>query len=152
MSEWDLPDPFILRIAAKASDEDEFGHVNNAAYLKWADDAAWAHWRANGNPHEVCAEHDRGIAIIRSEADYLGHVKAGDELDAAVWITMSDQRLRAERRYQFRRVPDGKTVFRAVTKLVCFALSTGRPARMTPLFQEHYRVLPSVAAALESLE
>ena len=147
---WDLPDAYIHRITVSERDIDSFGHANNARYLEWADEAAWTHWFSEGEDYsmEACAAEDRGIAIIRTEADYLGHVRAGDEIDCAVWITRSDQRLRAERRYQFRRVSDGVTVFRALTKVVCFQLSTGRPARMTPIFSNHYSVLPSVAAAL----
>jgi acyl-CoA thioester hydrolase len=146
---WDLPDPYIHRITASKDDMDAFGHVNNARYLEWADDAAWTHWWSRGISRDACIEADRGIAIIRTEADYLGHVAAGDQLDCAVWITQSDQRLRAERRYQFIRASDGKTVFRALTKVVCFQLSTGRPARMTDIFKSHYFVLPSVARALQ---
>ena len=145
---WDLPDPYIHPITATKDDQDDFGHVNNARYLVWADDAAWTHWWSKGFTREACQEADRGIAIIRTEADYLGQVKAGDELQCAVWITQSDQRLRAERQYQFKRVSDGATVFRAITKVVCFQLSTGRPARMTDIFKQHYSVLPSVAQAL----
>ena len=117
---WDLPDPYIHPITATPDDQDDFGHVNNARYLVWADDAAWTHWWSKGFTREACQQADRGIAIIRTEADYLGQVKAGDELQCAVWITQSDQRLRAERRYQFKRVSDGATVFRALTKVVCF--------------------------------
>lgn len=145
---WDLPDAYIHRVTVKDSDMDEFGHANNARYLEWADDAAWTHWWSRGFTREQCQQDDRGIAIIRTEADYLGHVRAGDELDCAVWITQSDGRFRAERQYQFRKVSDGTTVFRAITKVVCFQLSTGRPARMTPIFAQHYQVLPSVAQAL----
>jgi acyl-CoA thioester hydrolase len=147
-TDWDLPDPYIHRITVEKSDIDAFGHANNARYLEWADAAAWTHWWSKGFTMEACQEEDRGIAIIRTEADYLGHVRAGDDLDCAVWITQSDQRLRAERRYQFKRAHDGVTVFRALTKVVCFQLSTGRPARMTEIFKQHYSVLPSVAAAL----
>jgi acyl-CoA thioester hydrolase len=145
---WDLPDPYIHRITVSEDDMDAFGHANNARYLEWADAAAWTHWWSKGYSMDACQTEDRGIAIIRTEADYLGHVHVGDELDCAVWITQSDGRLRAERRYQFKRAGDGKTVFRALTKVVCFQLSTGRPARMTRIFREHYSVLPSVAAAL----
>jgi acyl-CoA thioester hydrolase len=145
---WDLPDPYVHRVTVGEDAMDAFGHANNARYLEWADEAAWTHWWSRGYSMDACAEEDRGIAIIRTEADYLGHVRAGDELDCAVWITRSDGRLRAERRYQFQRVGDGATVFRALTKVVCFQLSTGRPARMTGIFREHYSVLPSVAAAL----
>ncbi len=145
---WDLPSPYVHRVTVKDSDMDEFGHANNARYLEWADDAAWTHWWSRGFTREACQEADRGIAIIRTEADYLGHVRAGDDLDCAVWITQSDGRLRAQRRYQFKRVSDGATVFRALTNVVCFQLSTGRPARMTEIFKQHYFVEPDVAEAL----
>jgi len=135
---WDLPRPFLLSRTIGADEIDAFGHANNAAYLRWADETAWAHWEAEGYPREICAEEDRGMAVVRTEADYLGHGRAGDALLCAVWIPVSDGRLRAERWYQFRRREDGATLFRARTKLVCFALSTGKPARMTPSFCAHY--------------
>lgn len=145
---WDLPSPFILRVTAEAADIDDFGHVNNAVYLRWADETGWAHWEADGYTRQQCRSLDRGMAILRTEADYLGHVREGELIDCAVWIAVSDGRLRAERWYQFRRVSDGETVFRAVTKLVSFQLSTGKPARMTGAFAEHYaKPAPELAAA-----
>ena len=145
---WDLPEPYVHRITVGEDAIDAFGHANNARYLEWADQAAWTHWVDAGYRMEDCAEDDRGIAIMRTEADYLGHVRLCDELDCAVWITKSDGRLRAERRYQFRKASDGSTVFRAVTTLVCFQLSTGRPARMSQALKSHYQVKPCVAEAL----
>lgn len=135
---WYLPDPFIRRVTAGPGDIDDFGHVNNAIYLRWADETGWAHWEADGHTRQLCRDLDRGMAILRTEADYLGHVRAGEAIDCAVWIAVSDGRLRAERWYQFRRASDGETVFRAVTRLVSFQLSTGRPARMAGAFAEHY--------------
>ena len=90
------------------------------------------------------------MAVVRTEAAYLGHGREGDALACAVWIPVSDGRLRAERWYQFRRLEDGETIFRARTKLVCFSLSTGRPARMTPSFARHYaRPAEDLAAAAQ---
>jgi acyl-CoA thioester hydrolase len=147
---WDLPSPSVHRITATQADEDEFGHVNNARYLIWADETAWAHWDRDipEHPRAEFVRYEHGMAIVRSECDYLGHAHAGDELDCAVWITKSDGRLRAERRYQFRRCDTGQTIFRARMDLVCFKLRSGRPARMSPALVKHYRVLPDVAAAL----
>lgn len=136
---WDLPDPYIYRAVARPSDIDAFGHVNNAVYLKWADEAAWSHWESAGHTRQDCRDLDRGMAIVRTHADYLGHVRENDELDCAVWIALSDGRLRAERWYQFRRASDQMTVFRARTQLVCFQLSTGKPARMSGAFKDHYK-------------
>jgi len=135
---WDLPRPFILPVSVEASQIDEFDHANNAVYLQWADQTAWAHWEADGYTRQGCRDLDRGMAIMRTEADYLGHCRSGDQLACAVWIAKSDGKLRAERWYQFRRVSDGQTVFRAITRLVCFQLTTGRPARMVSDFAKHY--------------
>ena len=135
---WDLPRPFILPVTVKTEDIDDFDHANNSVYLRWADQTAWAHWEADGYTHRNCRDLDRGMAILRTEADYLGHCRKDEAIACAVWIARSDGRLRAERWYQFRRVSDGETVFRAVTKLVCFQLSTGRPARMVDSFARHY--------------
>lgn len=150
---WDLPRPFIRTLVVPDSDIDTFGHVNNAAYLRWADETAWAHWEADGFTRQDCLDADRGMAILRTEADYHGHGRAGDEIACAVWIARSDGRLRAERWYQFRRTRDGTTIFRAKTKLVCFQLSTGRPARMDEAFAKHYaRPAPDLAEAAERLD
>lgn len=148
---WDLPRPFIRTLKVAGTDIDAFGHANNAAYLRWADETAWAHWAADGYSVQDCLDADRGMAIVRTEADYLGHGREADEIACAVWIARSDGRLRAERWYQFRRIADGSTIFRAQTRLVCFQLSTGKPARMTGVFAAHYaRPAPDLAAAAEA--
>jgi acyl-CoA thioester hydrolase len=145
---WDLPRPFLHSVAARPDDIDDFGHVNNAVYLRWADETGWAHWGADGYTRQQCRDLDRGMAIMRTEADYLGHVRAGEKVICAVWIAASDGKLRAERWYQFRKAETGETVFRAVTKLVSFQLSTGRPARMADAFAVHYaKPAPDLADA-----
>lgn len=147
---WDLPVPFIHRVTVQDADIDDFGHANNAAYLRWADETGWAHWEADGLTRQQCRDLDRGMAIVRTEADYLGHCRAGDAIACAVWIARSDGRLRAERWYQFRRERDGETVFRAVTRLVSFQLSTGKPARMIEPFAAHYaKPAPALSQAVE---
>ena len=35
--EWDLPDPFVIELEVQASAIDEYGHANNAAYLRWVE-------------------------------------------------------------------------------------------------------------------
>ncbi len=145
---WDLPEPFIHRVKAMPEHIDAFGHVNNAVYNTWLDEAAWAHWDSFGFDKKTCVIARRGMAVIRAETDYLASSYQGDELDVAVWIVASDGRLRAERRYQIRRADTGKTIFRSLWKLVCFHLDTGRPARMSTELVAHYRVLDQVGAAL----
>ncbi|VAW01705.1 hypothetical protein MNBD_ALPHA06-2116 [hydrothermal vent metagenome] len=147
-SGWDLPSPFIHRVQAKAEHIDAFGHVNNAVYNTWLDESAWAHWDSFGLDPALLSAAKRGMAVIRSESDYLQAAYVGDELDVAVWITASDGRLRAERRYQIRRVDNGVSIFRAKWKLICINLDNGRPARMSKELAHHYQVLPAIAEAL----
>jgi acyl-CoA thioester hydrolase len=137
---WDRPKPFIHRVTAKPEHIDLFGHVNNAVYNTWLDECAWAHWNSFDLDAAVLAEAKRGMAVIRSESDYLQAAYVGDELDVAVWITASDGRLRAERQYQIRRVDNGKTIFRSLWKLICINLDNGRPARMSKELSRHYQV------------
>lgn len=151
MQGWDLPCPYIHRVKADAEHIDMFGHVNNSIYNTWLDETAWAHWNSFDFEVDELKADKRGMAVIRLESDYLQATYEGDELDVAVWITFSDQRLRAERRYQIRRVDNGQTVFRSTWKLICINLDNGRPARMSNALKTHYRVLPEVAEAL-SLE
>ncbi len=146
---WDLPAPFIHRVTALPEHIDAFGHVNNAVYNTWMDASAWAHWDSFGFDKETCVLARRGMAVIHAQTDYLTSCYAGDEVDVAVWITASDGRLRAERRYQMRRADTGQCVLRSIWKLVCFNLDTGRPARMSKELVAHYRVKDQVRDALE---
>ena len=152
LTDWDLPEPFIHTLTVAEADIDAFGHANNASYLKWADATAWAHWQSDGLAPDDCRKADQGMAIVHSQADYSGHVKAGESLHCAVWIAHSDAKLRAQRWYQFRRAHSGETVFRARTHLVCFKLSTGKPTRMSAMFAQHYaRPSPILAKAVDDL-
>ncbi len=143
-NDWDLPAPFIHKVVAKPEHIDAFGHVNNAVYNNWLDEAAWAHWDSFGFDKASCVAARRGMAVYRAETDYLASAYVGDELDVAVWITASDGRLRAERRYQIRRVDNGQSIFRSLWKLACFNLDTGRPARMSAELVAHYVVKDQV--------
>ncbi len=147
--EWDYPEPFIHRVTAKPEHIDAFGHVNNAVYNTWLDEAAWAHWNSFGFDKQSCVSARRGMAVIHAESDYLAASYVGDELDVAVWITATDKRLRAERRYQIRHADSGQTIFRSHWKLVCINLDTGRPTRMSAELVAHYVVKDQVRACIE---
>lgn len=145
---FDLPSPFTVDVTVEAGDLDHYGHVNNAVYLRWLERCAWAHSASVGLPPELCAGAlRRGMAVRRSEVDYLRAAYAGDRLTVATWVARAD-RLRALRRFQVVRLADSETLVRADLAYVCINLETGGPARMPPVFAQNYRVLPEVAAAL----
>jgi acyl-CoA thioester hydrolase len=135
---FDFPNPHVLEIAVTAEDIDDYDHVNNAVYLTWLDRVAWSHSAALGVPLADCLTLRRGMAAQRVEIDYLRAALKGDVVRAATWIMSADGRLRAERRFQIRRIADGETLARARVDYVCINLDSGRAARMPEAFARAY--------------
>jgi acyl-CoA thioester hydrolase len=147
---WDLPSPHVHSTVAASDDIDGYGHVNNAVYVRWLDHCAWSHSAALGLPAGDCIRERCGMAVWRTQVNYLAPAFEGDALAVGTWIVHADGRLRVARRFQILRPADGKTLLRALVHYVCIDLDTGRPRRMPATFGR-YRPLPAVEAAL-SLE
>jgi acyl-CoA thioester hydrolase len=137
---FDFAAAHVIELQVQAEDIDAYDHVNNAVYLSWLDRAAWSHSARLGVPIERCVALRRGMAAQRIEIDYLRAAVRNDVVQAATWIASADGRLRAERRFQIRRVADGVTLARARIDYVCINLDTGRAARMPELFARAYVV------------
>jgi acyl-CoA thioester hydrolase len=148
---WDLPEPFVTRLAVVPADIDAYRHVNNAVYVTWLDRAAWAHSAALGLPIERCLELDRGMAVLRSTLAYLKPALLGDAVDVGTWLLPTDGRLRARRRFQVRHAGDGTTLLRAEIEYVCIELSSGRPTRAPAEFRTRYAATAPTLAALDAL-
>lgn len=121
-----------------ADEIDDYQHVNNAEYVRWLDRCAWAHSAALGISVDDCKRMDRGMAVLRSQLEYLAPAFLDDAVTVATWITQSDGKLRCSRRFQIVAAKTGKTLVRATVDYVCLMLSTGRPVRMPPDFIERY--------------
>jgi acyl-CoA thioester hydrolase len=144
---WDLPQPFIHERVAVHGEIDGYGHVNNAVYVAWLDDCAWAHSISRDISPELCRSLNRGMAVWRTQINYLGAALEGDRIQVATWPVRNDGKLRIERRFQIRRASDGETLLRALLHYVCIDLHSGRARRMPEEFTR-YSVLPEVAAAV----
>lgn len=136
---WPVAGPFVIRRVAGAGDIDAFNHVNNARYIDWANEIAWAHSDALGLTMEDYKRIGSGCVVWRHEFDYVAPVVEGDEIDVATWIAENDNRLRLVRAYEMRNAKTGAVVFRGRTKFVCIDMKTGKPARMPKEFIEAYR-------------
>ena len=141
---FDLPAAHVIELEVQPADIDEYEHVNNAVYLTWLVRAAWSHSAALGVPLERCLALRRGMAAQGIVIDYLRAAVRDDRIQAATWIVGADGRLRAERRFQIRRVPDGATLARARVDYVCINLDSGRAARMPEMFARAYVVTARV--------
>lgn len=135
---WDHPTPFIHRIKVTADAIDRMQHVNNARYLQYLEDAAWAHTLHLGLSWERYEELGCGVVAHRTEIDYLQAALLDDELEIGTWCSGNDGRLRLERSYQIRRPRDDANIVRARTQWICVDLSSGRPRRMPAAFIEAY--------------
>ncbi len=119
------------RLTASEGDTDELEHVNNLVYLRWVQEAAFAHSRAVGfNFEEYRA---RGVAWVvrKHELEYLRPTFAGDELEVITWID-SWRAASSVRKTRIVRLSDDVEVARASTLWVFASLETGGPARIPP--------------------
>ncbi len=137
---WDHPRPFTLSTRVSPEDIDGLNHTNNAVYVKWCEQVAWAHSVALGLDLEAYHRLDRAMAITRSEYDYLQASREGEEIAVGTWIVDWDRKLTMQRRFQVIRVDDGVTLLRGGMRFACIELSSGRPRRMPPEFIEGYGV------------
>ena len=76
---------FQHRLQARFRDCDLFGHVNNAAYFTYMEEARWAYWRAltGEAPHERLP----GLILARAESDFIRPIRPGERVDIWLGIT-----------------------------------------------------------------
>jgi acyl-CoA thioester hydrolase len=147
--DWDHPNPFTLPRVPQAADIDGLNHTNNAVYVRWCEQAGWAHSEALGLSLDDYRRLDRAMAIRRGEYDYLLPTFAGEALVLGTWLVAGDGKLAMARRFQLVRERDGATVLRGRWDLVCIELSSGRPRRMPQAFLDAYMtvVVPDTTPA-----
>lgn len=120
--------PYEQRITAAAEHIDELGHVNNAAWVRWIQDVATAHWYALADP-----AHSEAYlwVVIRHEIDYLRSVGPGETVTARTWVPEPPRGARFDRHMEFVG-DDGKARVRAKTTWAIIERATGRPIRVPP--------------------
>ena len=136
--DWDAPNLFTLARTPLAADIDGLNHTNNAVYVRWCEQAGWAHSEALGLALADYHRLDRAMAIRRGEYDYLLPTVQDEALVLGTWLAAGERKLAMERRFQLIRERDGATVLRGRWELVCIELSSGRPRRMPQEFIDAY--------------
>jgi len=118
--------PFELAITAAPQDIDELGHVNNAAWVRWIQDIATAHWYAVA-PSQYRDAHL--WVVIRHEIDYLRAVGPGETVTGRTWVPEAPRGARFDRHVEFVG-EDGKPRVRAKTTWAVLDKVSGRPMRV----------------------
>lgn len=117
---------FTLAITPSPADIDELGHVNNAAWVRWMQDVATAHWNAVARAEDIAAY---VWVVVRHEIDYLGNVGPGESVTARTWISDPPKGARFDRNMEFSNAA-GKVVVRAKTTWALIDKASGRLARV----------------------
>lgn len=75
--------PFTHREVARFRDLDPMGHVNNAVYLTWIENARIEYLRLLGTVEQP-DPHGMGMILARAEVDFRDALSFGDEVEVGV--------------------------------------------------------------------
>jgi acyl-CoA thioester hydrolase len=138
------PPPGVFRARRRVEwrDVDPAGHVNNANYLAYIEEANVGAAEAFGWPLPRLLE--QGIAIVarRYRIEYRQPAVMGDELEVTSYLS-DVKRATAVRHNEIRRLSDGELLARAYALWVFVDPATGRPLRLPAEFLADFR--PNVA-------
>lgn len=135
---WNHPDPYVIEVEVKNTDLDSYGHVNNAVYMRWMDECARDHSKADGIDCDEAQDYGFGMAVRESRIRYLSAAFEGEKILIGNWIGYNDGRLRINRVFQIIRPDDNMTLLSANLDYVCINIKTGRASKMPDLFREVY--------------
>lgn len=140
---------YVAHFRVRQHEMDAQGHVNNAVYLHYLEQAAYEHSAAAGFGLEETVAFGGSWIVRRHEIDYLRPATGGDTLQVVTWA-VEFKGARAFRDYAIYRLdpapaphetpadgflppgvmPDGDPVVQARTVWVWFDLASGRPRRI----------------------
>lgn len=129
--------PFITQLRVRHYEMDALGHVNNAVYQSYLEQAAIEHSEHLGLTLDIYRELGGVFVMRRLEIEYLRPAVAGDILEIATWL----QELRgprAVRRYEIRKQQSEPLLVTAEALWVWVEATTMRPRAIPKSIQEGF--------------
>lgn len=126
MDQQEYPGRFVAYLRVRHYEMDALGHVNNAIYLHYLEQAAWEHSEHLGL---TLAHYEQlnGIFIMRKlEIDFIRPAVAGDLLAIATWV-YEMRGARAIRKYEITHADHGHVLVQATALWAWIERTTGRP-------------------------
>ncbi|MEO0590205.1 MAG: thioesterase family protein [Pseudomonadota bacterium] len=121
--------PFAFPIKVVPDDIDFMGHVNNARYLNWVQDAVLAHWNRLAPAEEVTS---KAWVALKHEITYRKPAFLEDDVIASTVL----ERYNGARAFYHTVIKRGEDVLAEVkSSWCCIDAKTLRPARIS----EHLR-------------
>jgi acyl-CoA thioester hydrolase len=140
------PQIFRYSRAVEFRDIDPMQHLNNAAYLTYAEDCAMHLSEAYGWP--LARQLEDGIAFVarKNQIEYRLPALPGDELEITTWL--ADLKSASGRRYfKFTRKGEDAVLAELHMLWVILDSSTGKPRRLPPDIREG--IAPNLAGSPE---
>lgn len=122
---------YTRRFRVRHYELDSFGHVNNAVYVNYMQEAAIEASTDAGFSPEWYGEQGTNWVIRRLCVRYLLPARYNDELEVTTWIS-EVRRATATREYMITRGGDRARIARARAQWVYLNSSTGRLSRIPP--------------------
>lgn len=117
---------FASSIEPVPADFDELGHVNNAVYLKWAQEIAVRHWSLVAT--ETMKRRWLWV-VLRHEIDYRDPILPGDDVLARTWLGAADGP-RFDRFVDIRKPNAARAAASVKSTWVLIDAETRRPKRV----------------------
>jgi len=135
--------PHRYAIPIDHSDIDFMGHVNNAAYLKWVQEAVLDHWRRVA-PAEAVIAHL--WVALKHEITYRRPTFLGDD----VFATLLLKKVQGARAFYETVIQRGDQILAEVSSIwCCIDAETFRPARLSrDVIDKFFQPLPSNSGKL----
>ncbi|HYN87101.1 MAG TPA: thioesterase family protein, partial [Ardenticatenaceae bacterium] len=120
---------FTRSFRVRAYECDLLGHVNNAVYQHYCEQAAIEASEDAGYGMEWYETQEAAWVIRRITVEYLRPALSGQVLGVTTWIS-SQGRVRAQREYEIRRPADGELIARASATWIYVDRASGQPRRI----------------------
>ena len=125
-----------MSIEIRPEDIDLMGHVNNVVYLRWVQELAVAHWRAEA-PKE---DQEKLLwVVVRHEIDYKRAALPEDGVVGRTWVGKA-KRLAFDRHSEILRASDRKVLARARTVWCPIDAETRKPTDVSPEVRKRFSV------------
>jgi acyl-CoA thioester hydrolase len=124
--------PHLFRIGIVPEDIDFMGHVNNARYLSWVQDAVVSHWKSLAPPEAVA---QYLWVALKHEITYRKPAFLDDEVIATVIL----EKVQGARSFYETLIKRGEVVLAEVkSSWCCVDAETLRPARIAGDIAAHF--------------
>ena len=130
---------YEMALRVRHYEMDALGHVNNAVYLNYLEQAAIEHATAMGFDGARLAELGGLFLVRRHEVEYLGAAVAGDDLVVVTWPE-SINGARAVRCYEVRAAAGGRRLVVARTLWVWVDSRSLRPRPVPRVIVEAFTI------------